>query len=497
MTNIVLIVWDACRLEAAREHAPTLRNLAEENLWFENAVAPAGESLGSHVSMFSGQYPHEHGVYEQTDTIKSPLPLVRHLEEQGYDRYGVSANGFAAPKFGFDRGFDEFYNTQGLTVFPKGLDVHRYAREVRDRTGGEFSVEEVRYSDLISQVLKHEHSVKSFANVAAAGLSELTNAYPGLRQLPHPRFNKYNEFCYSPEQNTELITDIFERVAETDRPFFLFTNYMDTHHPYTPNKRLQREVCGRTFSYGELQNIAHRSHPLEYLESVSSGNEPTGEELETIRNLYQGEVQNVDKHLSRVLTALEANGLREETLIIVTADHGENLGERNKMGEKHMGHICSASDHHLQVPLVIAHPEIEDDRIEEFVSTKNLRHLLVDGREALVRHGSEGLDELRDEDPVASEVTSSGNDALIERRPELQHVLERDLVASYLGDWKVVMGSDGETFAWENGEPRSPEDAPLAAVETCQDHMASLEDGGSDRELSESEASHLEALGYL
>lgn len=496
-TNIVLIVWDACRLEAAREHAPTLRALGKENLWFENAIAPAGASLGSHVSMFSGQYPHEHGVYRQTDLIKSPLPLVKHLKKQGYKRYGISANGFASPKYGFDRGFDEFYNTQGLTAYPKGLDVHRYARKVRDRTDGEFSIEKIRYRDLIGEILKHDHSFQSFANVAAAGISELTSAYPGLRELPHPRFNKYNEFCYTPEQNIDLIADIFEQTAETDQPFFMFTNYMDTHHPYTSNKRFQREVCGQTYSYGKLSEIAHRSHPIEYLKSVSSGDEPTGKELETIRDLYYAEVQRVDEHLSRVLTALENNGLREETLIIVTADHGENLGEQNKIGEKHMGHICSASDHHLRVPLVIAHPDIEGGKIEECVSTKNLRDLLVEGRDALIRHGSAGLDELRADGPVVSEVTNSGNDILIKRYPELQDILERDLVAVHLGKWKVVMGSDGATFAWENNEPRSPENAPSAAFNTCQEYIVELENRTSDRELSKSEASRLEALGYL
>ena len=39
--NVLLIVLDACRLDYAKEHAPTLRSLGEQGLWFENAIAPA------------------------------------------------------------------------------------------------------------------------------------------------------------------------------------------------------------------------------------------------------------------------------------------------------------------------------------------------------------------------------------------------------------------------------------------------------------------------
>jgi len=496
--NVVFLVWDACRLDTIDDHAPTLRSLGEDNLFFERAVTPAGASLGSHVSMFTGQYPHEHGVYEQSDSVESALPLVRELGEQGYERYGISANGFAAPKFGFDRGFEQFYNTQGLTVSPEGLDVHRYARKVREENHSGFDVSRIDYADLVTEIVTHERPGKSFLNVAAAGLSELTSRYPRLRTIPHPRFDRYNEFCYDPEQNTELIEKTLERAADTQQPFFLFANYMDTHHPYAPRERLQRAYCGRTFSYGELSDIADRTHPYEFLRAVHEGDQLTEEELRTVRDLYYGEVRTVDEHLSRVLTALEVNGLREDTLVVVTADHGENLGERNAMRERHMGHICSASDHHLRVPLVVAHPALESARIDEFVSIKDLRYVLTEGRRDLIDSGGTELGPLGGDEPVVSEVTTSGNDVLGQRYPELRDVLNRNLVASYTGEWKVVMGSTGETFAWESGQPRDLDAAPQAVVDACRSHLSKLEEiGDADSGLSKSEISHLESLGYL
>lgn len=497
--NLLLVVWDACRLDAARKRAPTLERLAEDNLRFENAIAPAGQSLGSHVSMFTGEYPHQHGMYKQSDIIDSALPLVDHLGTAGYDRYAVSANGFAAPKYGFDRGFDEFYNTQGLTAYPQGLDVHGYARQVREANDGEFDVGDIAYSDLLRKTLGHDHPLKSLANVGSAALSELVNAYPALQRIPHRRFNKYNEFSYSPDQNTECITRLVADSAEGDRPFFIFTNYMDTHHPYTPPNQYQREYCDRTFSYRELSRIAEDSHPFNYLERLHRDGGVPDSRVDTIRNLYAGEVRTVDDHLGILLRVLEQHGIRDETLIVVTADHGENLGETNWMGERHMGHVRSASENHLRVPLVIAHPDLHSKTVHEYVSLKNVYRLLTDELRSFLSSGGADVGVLTPEnDAVLAEVPKTTSTALAETYPELSDVLQRHLVASYADGWKVVLGSDGTERAWKDGDRRDVTAAPSDAIrETNRAVETFVDRDEAKRDLSETEKRQLEALGYL
>lgn len=497
--NVLLVVWDACRLDAARTYAPTLNRLADDNLWFENAIAPAGQSLGSHVSMFTGEYPHQHEIYTQSDIIESSLPLVDRLGADGYARYAVSANGFAAPKYGFDRGFDQFYNTQGVTAYPRGLDVHGYARQVREANDGEFDTRDIAYSDLLGKTLGHDHPVKSLANVGAAALSELVNAYPVLQRIPHRRFNKYNEFSYNPEQNTECIRRLVADSARDDRPFFIFTNYMDTHHPYSPPERYQREYCGRTFSSRELSRIAEESHPFNYLGGLQGGDGLSESRVETIRNLYAGEVRTADEHLGRLLQTLEQQGIRDETLIIVTADHGENLGETNWMGEQHMGHVRSASENHLRVPLVIAHPELNGRTVQDYVSIKDVYRLLADEIRLFLSSRGDDISALTPEnDVVLAEVPKTTSTALAETYPELSDVIQRHLVASYKEEWKVVVGSNGTELAWNDGNNADISEAPNEAVREARQAVETFnkQDEGQ-REISAKEQRQLEALGYL
>jgi len=499
--NVLLVIWDACQLDVARSAAPNLADLAEENLWFENAIAPAGQSLGSHVAMLTGEYPHEHGIYRQTDMVTSPLSLLEELGERGYDRYCVSSNGFAAPRYGFDRGFDRFYNTQGVTAYPDGLDLHAYARRVREERGEvSIDIKDVDHAEVLYEAVTHTHPLKSLANVAAAGVSELTSRYSALQRVPHPRFDQYNEFCYDPEQNTRIVTSILENSSESSDPFFLLTNYMDAHHPYAPPKRYQREYCGRTFSYRELSELSELTHPWNYLERIESEGQLDESTLADVRGLYRGEVRTADEHLGRLLDHLERTGLREETVVVVVADHGENLGEENWMGEHHMGHVRSASEHHLRVPMVVSHPSIDGRKVEEYVSTKDLHGLFTDGLKPFLSSAGRDMDSLVLEDGIVScEVPRTTTTALAEKYPELAGILERHLSATYAKGWKVVVSSDGSEYAWtDDGESRSIQAAPDSVVETCRANVESLVAGDDEqRELSGTERTHLEALGYM
>lgn len=495
--NILFVVWDACRFEAARRHAPTLRALAEENLWFENAITPAGYSLPAHASLFTGEYLHEHGVFSRTHEFDA-VPLVDTLRDAGYTCYGVSANGFASPRYRFDEPFDDFYNSQGQMVYPDGLDIHRYARQV-ETSEGEISTGDVSYADLLRETLGHAHPLKSLANVAAAGVSQLADRYQPLQKIPHPRFNEYHEFAYSPEKNTSAIRSVLEQEADTRDPFFLFANYMDTHHPYAPPERFQREYCGEALTYAELSDLAEVSHPWDYLRGVESGDRLPNETLERLRGLYAGEVRHVDEHLGRLLDALEREGLREDTVVVVTADHGENLGETDRMGETRMGHECSASDQLLRVPLVVAHPALEAAEVTDHVSTKNLSALFAGGLERLLGSGGTALEPLTPPDGVvASQIPPPANPTLRERYPEISDVLERTLSVTYADGWKVVVTSEGDRHCWHHGEEQPLEDAPDRAVTQAESHLETLVGlSNTDRELSDARVSQLESLGYV
>jgi arylsulfatase A-like enzyme len=74
-------------------------------------------------------------------------------------------------------------------------------------------------------------------------------------------------------------------------------------------------------------------------------------QFELLSQLYDGEVNNVDQQIEDLLTTLDADGRLDSTLVVITADHGENLGEHG-----HFAHVFSIYNTLLHVPLVIVPP---------------------------------------------------------------------------------------------------------------------------------------------
>ncbi len=104
--------------------------------------------------------------------------------------------------------------------------------------------------------------------------------------------------------------------------------------------------------------------------------ETTEEEIAYIRAQYKGRVTMVDKWLGEIFAAIERNNLWENTMVILTSDHGHELGEKGRFG-KFYPHY----DLNSQLPLIIYHPELSKggERIEAFSQTTDLYSTILDG----------------------------------------------------------------------------------------------------------------------
>ena len=494
--NVLFLVWDSCRLDAAKEHAPNLNDLAEENIWFDRAVTASGWSHPSHMSLFSGEYPHEHGCTSLSDMFDS-VPLVTDLGRDGYTTYGLTSNQFASTSYGFGTHFDTFYHTRNEMVYPKAFDLRRYISEHRKEARTDVDIDPV---DLAKAMLRQGDVAKSLVNATMEGLSYLTSQYPQLERLPSRRFAQQNTYTYNSARETELITEILEAEATGGAPFFLFSNNMDPHWPYNPPNHHQRRYFDRPRSYRELLEINRHAKATAYLERVSQGDHLDEDVLETIRRLYYGEVRSADEQLGDLLQALKRHGLYDDTLIVVVADHGENMAETDEMGENTMGHESSASDVLHRVPLLVAHPDLEPATVDEWVSTKNVARLFT----RIARRGlpdREGVVEtLRPSSGVAfSEFPASGRGELVrDRYPGIDFDrLTRDLIVGYTGEWKAIATSTDGVRCWHDGVEADVSEAPTELVDGCHARLGAFADEGERSELSDSAEAQLKNLGYL
>jgi len=492
--NIIFLVWDACRLDYAKQHATNLKELGEEGAWFENAVAPATWSLPSHASIFTGEYPHEHGMTQPSQS-KMPATLIRKLKREGYSCYGVTGNGFTSRRWGFDEEFDYLRFTQGPEPYGDGKEMYGYLRGKLEHEGESLPS---ALADAFSKSVSHENTLKSTANLLSVAVNHASReVVPVLQKIPSPVFRAGPRYAYSGKKNTESIRGILRQESETDEPFFVFSNYMETHRPYIPDEELQQKHLGETLGWDELVRLNEEvAESWNFVELVEKG-ELDEEDVRKIRSLYAGEVETADRYLGMLLDELESQNLLDETLVVVTSDHGEMLGEEDSLGRRRMGHQAAMSEHLSRVPLVISYPDMRHGRVDEYVSLKNLFGLFLGSAE----EGKVNIDSLLHDEEVLCEYPALGDERMYEEHPEVSDEaiaqrVSQDSVSAHSDGWHIVANSEGDRVAERDGEKTSIEDAPEELVELAESSLEELSKLNK-KDVDDETAARLEDLGYM
>jgi arylsulfatase A-like enzyme len=159
---------------------------------------------------------------------------------------------------------------------------------------------------------------------------------------------------------TTLALDWVDRLSPRRRPWFLFVNFMDPHAPYTPPRRERLAFAPNV----DPNSVA--DDPRLY----NSGRLPlTPEARAAVRDLYDGEIAAMDRAFGYLVAGLRKRGYdATNLLLIVTADHGESLGEHG-----FIGHLLGMSDDLLHVPLLISGPSVRAGVVDRPVQTVQLR----------------------------------------------------------------------------------------------------------------------------
>ncbi|WP_308634173.1 sulfatase family protein [Paenibacillus silvisoli] len=142
-----------------------------------------------------------------------------------------------------------------------------------------------------------------------------------------------------------------ERLAAEDKPFFLFMRHMDPHSPYLPPQPFERMFYGKDETDPDNASMepVYNFKPFgDYLKSWI-GEDVTDHEYVTAQ--YDGSIAYMDICIQTLFTKLADMGLEEETLIVITSDHGETLYEHDCYFDHH-----GLYDATLVVPLILKFP---------------------------------------------------------------------------------------------------------------------------------------------
>ena len=470
VSNVVLVTIDSLRADAiapydADRTSPVLADLAADGTVFDRSFATGNWTPFSFPSILASE-----PVFARNGDIgvADARTLASVLSEAGISTAGFNAaNGFLTSHWGYPEGVDEF------EPFVTSVGSSRYSR-----------------------YLAAHPTVEAWIQLLASPFRRLNSKFRG-RSDERPFLDASRMFDVE-DAATEFID-------ETDGPFFLWTHYMDTHTPYVPAPRYIREVSdGLVGTHRMLHAHTRTSLGLEVGERT----------LRELRTLYQATVKQVDDSVGRVLEALEAAGVADETAIVVAGDHGEEFQEHG-----HLAHYPKLYDELIHVPFIVNVPGEDGGRVSEHVGLDAIPPTVADllGVESPPEWRGESVapavrgEAEPDQDPVVS-VTVRGEE--VTEQPIPRSMADGDLLVSVRdAEWTYIENADtGETELYHRpSDPTQqddlsvdPIDDELAVVEQfssiAADHVAELRDrdGGAagDDEVDEDLGARLEALGY-
>jgi arylsulfatase A-like enzyme len=139
---------------------------------------------------------------------------------------------------------------------------------------------------------------------------------------------------------------------------------METHLKYIPNRKFLEQVVPSNHSTTEYSAVNQDPRLYNYANAV----EMDDKDFALLQSFYDGAVRQTDRAISELVSILREQGILEDTLLVVVGDHGENIGDFDRMG-----HSLSLNDAVLRVPLVVSYPgNTGGERISELVQTVDL-----------------------------------------------------------------------------------------------------------------------------
>ena len=324
--NVVFLVLDSLRTDRvgaynnAVDFTDHLDTMADSSVVFENAVTQAPWTLPSHASMFTGNYPWDHGTTQaRSYATGDEETFIGTLREAGYTTGAITPNVWITPHKGMTADFDFVENFLGSADNSLSRRISKLSTKLYD------------------------------------GLGTLPKRILG-RQLDRAfRLFGVDDSCKSEETVAAVEDYLGDR--EADEEFFLYVNLMEPHEPYHPP---QRYVDNHGVT--DESTVPHRQKDMFTKDDI---------DYDQLRRMYDASVDYTDDLVGRITTALDENGLDDDTVVVVLSDHGQALGENGVFG-----HQFTVAEPVINTVLLVDHPDIQRRREDRPFELRRLHDLV-------------------------------------------------------------------------------------------------------------------------
>ncbi len=399
--NILFITLDTLRADHLssygyqRSTTPNLDKLAKRGAMFENAFANSSWTLPAHASMFTGLLPHEHKADWTQPLGKDKQTLAEELAARGYQTAAFAANtSYVSPEWGLGHGFTRF-------------DVYG--------------------SSLIEDATSTVYGKKLALNVL-----------PRIGYFEIPGRKRANQV------NAEFL-DWLSTV--NGRPFFAFLNYFDLHDPYLTDAPFRTKFSDKVTN-GELINFQFQATTFRRKPKL------TDQEIQAEIDSYDGCLAYLDEKLGELFAELNRRGLDQNTLVIITSDHGEAFGNHDLFGHGNGLYVDT-----LHVPLIFLWPDRipSDLRVSGMVSLHNIPFTVM----SLLGESNGGsfngsslarLWEGSKQQEVSADVTAELSPGRFKDGPSNYPATKGGLKSLVTDRWHFIISESGqvELYAWRD-----------------------------------------------
>jgi len=301
--NVLLITIDTLRADHltsygyTRPTSPVLDGLAAEGVLFARAYSQSSWTKPATASLLTSQYPSMHQTNLELSRIPEPEVLLPEaLHDGGYTTAVLSGNPWVTSEYGFNQGVDRFYS----------IYDERFARVT-----------------LLMQALKRANA----------------KLYDAAKRLVQGKLRT--------TARDEQVEAEAERWigANRDRPFFAYLHLMSAHPPYDPPPPFD------TMFNKHPQFPPVTNHPKTSYFFGQRADPLPDEQLADMVARYDGGIRFGDGVVGKLIAALRSLDLLDATVVVVTADHGEEFYDHGNWGHGH-----SVYNELLHVPLIVRYP---------------------------------------------------------------------------------------------------------------------------------------------
>ncbi len=325
--NVLLVVLDATRKDACScygnelETTPALDRLAREGILYKQAISAAPWTLPAVSSIFTGLYPGQTDIYIQRALDSKFETLAQILQQNQYATFAITNNDWLSADFGLQRGFDQVYK------------LWQFWQSKEDITNLSIIEKESAEDRIAAAALKRALR----GNILKNGVNTF-----------YYKFLRYRN-DYGAQRTFKPLT---RWIKEQDKPWFAFVHLMEGHLQYRPPEAFARRFAHDWLAVSELLKADQWRLCWRHISGVELLSD---EQLQAWKDLYLAEVAYADYHLGLIIEWLKDSDILNSTIVIVTADHGEHLGDHGLLN-----HSYSLFESLIQVPLIVRYPPFSE-----------------------------------------------------------------------------------------------------------------------------------------